>query len=115
MVFLCEAPLGAEDTDAPDDDVDDDDDAPPQEFRRRLQAMESGKTLRKLKAWRTAYFALAGSRKEGHRRRMTRTLIGKQEQGILPIVPGCPMPAALRYDFEVPPDRFTALLTRARC
>ena len=54
MVLLSEAPLGAEDTDAPDDDVDDDEDEPLQEVRRCLQFMASGKTVRKLRARRTA-------------------------------------------------------------
>ena len=54
MVLLSEAPLGAEYTDDPDDDVDNDEDEPLQEFRRCLQAMANGKTVRKLSAWRTA-------------------------------------------------------------
>ena len=86
-----------------------------QEIRRFLQAMTSGRTVRKLRAWRTGYYALKGSRKEGKRQRMTTILNEKQEQGILPVVPGCPMPKATRYDFEVLLLRFTALLTRATC
>ena len=115
MVLLSEAPLGAEDTDALDVDVDDEEDEPLQEFRRCLESMTSGHTVRKLRAWRTAYCALKCSRKEGNRKEMTRTLPGKQEQGIPPIVPECPMPTATRNDFEVPFHRFTALLTRATC
>ena len=114
MVLMSEAPLDVEDIDAPDDDVNDNDDAPLQEFRRCLQAMASGKNIRKLRAWRTDCFALKGSRKEGNGKGMTRTLNEKQEQRIPPIVPGCPMPMVTRYDFEVPLHRrFTALLTSA--
>eukprot|EP00904_Undaria_pinnatifida_P005813 jgi/Undpi1/2361/HiC_scaffold_13.g05744.m1 len=96
MVLLSEAPVGAEDTDAPDDDVDDDEDEPVQEFWRCLQAMAIGETVRKLRAWRTAYYALKGSRKEGNRKGMTGTLNEKQEQGISSIVPGFLMPTATR-------------------
>ena len=46
---------------------------------------------------------------------MTMNLNGKTAQGIPPIVPGCPMPTATRYDFEVALHRFTALLRRAKC
>ena len=88
MVLPSEARLGVQDTDAPNDEVDDYDDAPMQKFRRRLQAMTSGKTVRNLWAWRTSYFALKGSRQEENRKGMTRTLKGKQEQGVPPIVPG---------------------------
>ena len=115
MVLLSEAPVGAEDTDAPDDDVDDDEDEPVQEFWCCLQAMAIGETVRKLRAWRTAYYALKGSRKEGNRKGMTGTLNEKQEQGISSIVPGFLMPTATRYDFEVPFHRFTVLLTRGTC
>ena len=46
MILLSKGPLGAEDTDALDDDVDDDEDEPLQEFRRCLQAMAIEKTGR---------------------------------------------------------------------
>ena len=74
MAFLPEALLGAVNTDAPDDDVDDDNDAPVQEFRRCLQAMTSGKTVPKLRTWRTAYYAHKRSRKERKREGMTETV-----------------------------------------
>ena len=105
MVLLSEAPLGVDDIDAPMMSW-----TITTIFRRRLQVMASGKNKLKRRAWRTAYFALKGMRKEGNRKGMTRTLNGKQEQGIPPIVPGCPMPMATRYDFEVPLHRFIALL-----
>ena len=105
------APLGEEDTDAPDNDVEDDEDEPLQEFRRCLPAMASGKTVKKLRAWRTTYYALKDSRKQGSMKGMTRILNGKQEQGIPMIVPGCPMLTATRYDFKVPLHRFKTLLT----
>ena len=60
MVLLSEALLGAEDTDALDDDVDDDD-ALLQEFRRCVQATASGKTVQKLRAWWTAYYMRSSS------------------------------------------------------
>ena len=87
--------------------MDDDDDAPLQEFRRCPQTMASGKTVLKLRAWRLAYFALKGSGKEGKRKGMAMTLNGKTEQGIPPIVPGCPMSTATRYDFDVALHHFT--------
>ena len=108
MVLLLEAPLGAEDTNAPDDDKD----QPLQEFQRCLQAMANGTTVREVRTWRTAYYAPKASRKVGNKKGITRTLPGKQEQGIPQIVSGCPMPTAIRNDAEVPLCCFTALLTR---
>ena len=111
VVLLSEAPLGAEDTDAPDNDVDDDEDEPLQKFRRCLQAMASGKTVQKLRAWRTTNYALKDSRKQGNMKGITRIMNGKQEQGIPLIVPGCPMLTATRYEFKVPLHRFKTLST----
>lgn len=105
MVLLSEAPLGVDDIDAPMMSW-----TITTIFRRRLQVMASGKNKLKRRAWRTAYFALKGMRKEGNRKGMTRTLNGKQEQGIPPTVPGCPMPVAPRYGFGVPLHSFIALL-----
>lgn len=64
MIVLSGMPLGADDTDAPNNDVDDDEDESLQEPRRFLLAMTSGRIVRKLRAWRTSYYALKGSRKE---------------------------------------------------
>ena len=63
MVLLAEAPPGAEDTDDADDDVPDDENEPLQNFRRCLEAMADGRTLKKLRFWRKAYFELKGARK----------------------------------------------------
>ena len=91
MILLSEAPLSAEDTDAPDDDVDDEDE-PLKEFQGCLQAMGSGKIVRKLKAWRTAYCALQGSRTERNRKGMAITLTEKQEKEFRRSCPGARCP-----------------------
>ena len=64
MVLLAEAPHGAEDTDDPDDDVPKDEEESLHNFRRCMEAIADGKTIKNLRAWRKAYFELKGARKD---------------------------------------------------